>query len=84
MPSLRHLCGSLQRSAKIGKMIDFTERNARKDGTVRTGGISTITLQCGRVHLCGFSMPILIQIASLRRLCVIFAYVFAHLCFGTS
>ena len=65
----------------MGKMIDFISRNGCKDGHVRTGGISTIYLQCGRVHLCNFLLRFYGSFRSLRRLCVVFADVFADLCF---
>ena len=80
MASLRHLCRSLQRSAKMPKMCGFASRNGCKDGIVHTGGISTIYLQCGRVHLCNILGPFLLGRPSLCRLCGVFAVVFADLC----
>ena len=80
MASLRHLCRSLQRSAKMPKMCGFASRNGCKDGIVHTGGISTIYLQCGRVHLCNIRGPFLLVRPSLCRLCGVFAVVFADLC----
>ena len=81
MASLRHLCRSLQRSAKMGQMTHFTPRSRCKDGLTPTVGISTIYPQWVWVHLCNFLWGFLWCATSLRRLCVVFASVFADLCF---
>ena len=76
MASLRHLCRSLQRSAKMPKMCGFASRNGCKDGIVHTGGISTYKYYIPPVwtgpslqHSWTFSIRSAIFVPSLRRLC---------------
>ena len=78
--SLRHLCRYLQIFAEIAKMSKFSIRNGCKDGRVRTGVLSTICLQCGRLLLCSLWGWCYWRFASSQRLRGVFAYVCACLC----